>query len=91
MRLNQKCVVPKSRRWHQHQQQLRGEQEEGGAGGGGDEKPAPLCLEAAVEGTLVALIESVQRPEDCAASMVLAFHRLLAEGRCDRGRSLRTL
>lgn len=83
-------MVPKRKRW-----QRGGEEEaegvDGGGGGGGNEKPAPVCLEAAVEGTLVALLEGVQRPEDCAASMVLAVHRLMAEGRCDRGRSLRTM
>lgn len=49
------------------------------------------CMEAAVRGTLAALLEAVHRPEECASAMVLAFHRLLAEGRCDRARALLTL
>jgi hypothetical protein len=73
----------------------------GGGGGGGAESSAASaatasassCLEAAIKGTLAALVEGVhlQRPEECAAAMVLALHRLLADGRCDRRRAVMTL
>ena len=92
VRLNQKCVVlPKPKRWQRGGEEEAEGVDHGGGGGGGNEKPAPVCLEAAVEGTLVALLEGVQRPDDCAASMVLAVHRLMSEDRCDRGRALRTM
>jgi len=65
--------------------------EGGGLGPANAGAGAPSCLEAALQGTLAALMEAVHRPEDCAAAMVLAFHRILADGRCDRGCALLTL
>ena len=48
-------------------------------------------LEAAAEGTLVALMESQDRAEAYGENMAMALRRLRADDRCDRGRALITL
>lgn len=77
----------------------RGPDRRGGRGRGrakegeGEEGPAPglSYMDAAVAGTLAALLEVALPVEECADMMVLAVHRLLADRRCDRARVLATL
>lgn len=59
--------------------------------GEGEEPPLLSYMDAALEGTLAALLEGALAAGECADAMVLAVHRLLADGRCDRARALVTL
>ena len=56
-----------------------------------EEQPLLSYMDAALEGTLAALLEGALAAGECAEAMVLAVHRLLADGRCDRARALVTL